>query len=372
MKPNLFTYATSELSQDAIICWIIDWINYDDCEMKKFALDFIKKILELHTTEFDEQKVDKVNLAKQYKNIDILINLYFSSGKILPIIIEDKTNTSMHSKQLETYLGNIVDENKDKYKYCNPIGVYYKTGYIYDYEIEKTKNTNYKIFSRKMMLNLMSKYSDNIDNDIFLDYYKHIEKLAFNEEKLSNIIQKDNISQRNELLKTYEGQWMFMKLIFNNIKGSLSHGSSKGRPWTHFNFLQEYNFKELPDKMFYRLDCRKEGYYLSLKQYLYLDESKCTDYFNELNKSDILEYKKKRLERLRRCFEITLEVLESKEGKSLVKGKVSNRGNNESEIGVFFINDKNTFHKFIRCIPKFHKFFLYEIEREFNILYERG
>lgn len=27
-KPNIFNFATSELSQDAFICWIISWFDY--------------------------------------------------------------------------------------------------------------------------------------------------------------------------------------------------------------------------------------------------------------------------------------------------------------------------------------------------------
>jgi len=29
-KNNLFSFATSELSQDAFICWCLNWINYPD------------------------------------------------------------------------------------------------------------------------------------------------------------------------------------------------------------------------------------------------------------------------------------------------------------------------------------------------------
>ena len=27
MKPNIFNYATSELTNDAMICWMVDWAN---------------------------------------------------------------------------------------------------------------------------------------------------------------------------------------------------------------------------------------------------------------------------------------------------------------------------------------------------------
>ena len=28
-KPNIFKYATKELSQDAVICWLIEWSSYE-------------------------------------------------------------------------------------------------------------------------------------------------------------------------------------------------------------------------------------------------------------------------------------------------------------------------------------------------------
>jgi hypothetical protein len=41
--PNLFHYATSELSQDAFICWLLDWANPDNKE-KDEALCALKKL----------------------------------------------------------------------------------------------------------------------------------------------------------------------------------------------------------------------------------------------------------------------------------------------------------------------------------------
>ena len=34
-KPNLFDYATSELSQDAFICWLLKWSNPEYIEVSK-------------------------------------------------------------------------------------------------------------------------------------------------------------------------------------------------------------------------------------------------------------------------------------------------------------------------------------------------
>ena len=34
-KPNIFNYATKELSQDAVICWLIDWAAGKAVRIKK-------------------------------------------------------------------------------------------------------------------------------------------------------------------------------------------------------------------------------------------------------------------------------------------------------------------------------------------------
>ena len=36
MKPNLFKYATSELSQDAFICWLLEWAKPQNRKRKTF------------------------------------------------------------------------------------------------------------------------------------------------------------------------------------------------------------------------------------------------------------------------------------------------------------------------------------------------
>ena len=45
--PNLFDYATKELSQDAVICWLIDWAGREtngdpeDEELRQCGLAFV-------------------------------------------------------------------------------------------------------------------------------------------------------------------------------------------------------------------------------------------------------------------------------------------------------------------------------------------
>ena len=50
MKPNLFTHATSELSQDAFILWLLEWADSEcateDKALHETAQEFVRLLLE--------------------------------------------------------------------------------------------------------------------------------------------------------------------------------------------------------------------------------------------------------------------------------------------------------------------------------------
>ncbi|WP_283591230.1 PD-(D/E)XK nuclease family protein [Clostridium butanoliproducens] len=371
MKPNIFKYATSELSQDAVICWILEWANSEDKVMKDFSYDFIRKILDLCQYDFvDLNNLVEIKIKKQYNNIDVFACLYFKDGSMIPLIIEDKTYTSEHSDQLKRYYKFILDENKGNEKIAEPLGIYYKSGFIYDNEIRKVLKEGYKIFNRSMMISLMKLYIDKVESDIFKNYYDYLEDLELEEEQIKNIIEKNDMENKSKVLDTYEGQFIFMRKLFGNChNGYIYNGSSFGRPWTHCNIVEDFKFKELCDGIFYRLDQRNDGYYLAIRQYLdYSKVDVCKEHLNETDKAKIIESKMERLERLKKCFERALDNMNLKVIDVLEKGKVSNRGAKESEIGVFFINEKNTFRKIIEFIPLFNEIFESEMEKEFNFI----
>lgn len=70
---NLFIYATKELSQDAFLCWL--FANYD-CEQKEVSL-FSRYMLSWLISDSlsleNSNLITSVNVKKQFKNIDILI-----------------------------------------------------------------------------------------------------------------------------------------------------------------------------------------------------------------------------------------------------------------------------------------------------------
>ena len=44
-RNNMFKYATKELSQDAFICWCINWINYKEHKLYNLGKEMLKEIL---------------------------------------------------------------------------------------------------------------------------------------------------------------------------------------------------------------------------------------------------------------------------------------------------------------------------------------
>ena len=66
-RNNMFKYATKELSQDAFICWLVNYINTDEEEYKEVAKDFIELIADkIGNVKFKEYIKD---LNKEITNV---------------------------------------------------------------------------------------------------------------------------------------------------------------------------------------------------------------------------------------------------------------------------------------------------------------
>lgn len=164
---NLFNYATSELSQDAFLCWLLSYAQEkkysgDDAKLKKCAQSLIKVFLLGQKSIFEKDLIEEdlivKKIEKQWKYIDVLVTL--ESDK--KIIIEDKTYTTDHDNQLERYKDEFTNEADNVY------GVYYKTGFC----CETIKNDMYKgyyFYGLNKIKEFFEKY-DDIDNAIFNNY----------------------------------------------------------------------------------------------------------------------------------------------------------------------------------------------------------
>ena len=172
MKPNLFKFATSELSQDAFILWLLEWANpkcaTEDKALHETAQEFVRLLLENKDLE-----ILSVNCKKQEHHIDVfaIVNEKYA------IIIEDKTDTSEHNNQLERY-EKWVTEQKE-YSALETHIVYYKRGNESYFRLNKMTDKyalkRFTILTRKDVLEVLTKCTTN--NLIFCDYVEYIQDI---------------------------------------------------------------------------------------------------------------------------------------------------------------------------------------------------
>lgn len=177
-KPNIFSYAGGEFTNDAIICWMLDWVNSGDEKYKNLSQDIIRLF-----TANENLKVEFVNIKKQYKKIDILVEVNNSEV----IVIEDKVKTSHHSNQLERY--KEIIESEEQYKDYNKHYIYYKIGNESPYN--GVEEAGYRRINREAMLNVIKKYR-SLENDLLNDYIDYLEILeeTFNKYKYEEDLNK--------------------------------------------------------------------------------------------------------------------------------------------------------------------------------------
>ncbi|WP_052741936.1 PD-(D/E)XK nuclease family protein [Kiloniella litopenaei] len=168
--PNLFKYATSELSQDAFLCWLAKWGNIDlehlDKKMHLVGKHFIEHLLGDDIDHITEPCTVKVH--RQYKNIDILLEI---NSKHL-ILIEDKVHSSEHSNQLARYYNLLINEPEFK-NHTVVSKIFLKTGEQQDYSKEVAEG--YKLVTRQDLLTILNKgVEDGVTNNILLDFTNHL------------------------------------------------------------------------------------------------------------------------------------------------------------------------------------------------------
>lgn len=173
MKPNLFDYATSELSQDAFLCWLLKWgesqFSKTDHALHNVAVQFIQRIFKAHNPYLTE-KIEQVRILRQFKKIDILAII----NETYIILIEDKTYTSNHSDQLRRYVEIVKSEPTTQH--FIPLPVYYKITEQSNYDA--LDEAGYQLFNRKQMIELLEQHDSEMPMNVILeDYLHHLKRL---------------------------------------------------------------------------------------------------------------------------------------------------------------------------------------------------
>ena len=224
MKPNIFDYATSELSQDAFLAWYCRWADEemtDDVELHESARAFLKKYIAIQQKDYHEE-IRTVSVKRQYEHIDVLIEI----NNDLYIIIEDKLNTDQHSNQLERYADTIKGRK---------VLLYIKTGDESRKRKKDVENKGYTVIDRVELLNDFEKCKSK--NEIFYDFVKRLRKI----ERETHTYRNSNVWNAAQVIGFYKD----MEQVLPNSNWGHVNNPNKG------SFVLNWSWHQIPECKIY-------------------------------------------------------------------------------------------------------------------------
>lgn len=176
MKPNLFSFATSELTQDAVIAYLLAWSSPDCARenelLHQLGTNFLYSLMDVSSKSKNVDnplkylKINKIKVGRQLKHIDVHVEIndeYF-------LLIEDKVHTYEHSNQINRYVLELSEIKSVSESNIYP--VYIKTG---DESLYFQPKSNIGIYGRGDFLSLIGRFSDT-KNTIIEDFREHLQR----------------------------------------------------------------------------------------------------------------------------------------------------------------------------------------------------
>ena len=165
IKPNLFEFATKELSQDAFLCWLISWANpavkNHDQALHECGRAFLNSLFEA-AKEQAPNEIVRLKVHRQNDHIDLWVEIDEGEKKTI-ILIEDKVGTGNHSDQLKNYKTKLTNRFQEARLIC----IYFKT--FDQSNFEAIHEAGYHTFNRTMLLKTLEPYRD-LSNAILQDF----------------------------------------------------------------------------------------------------------------------------------------------------------------------------------------------------------
>ena len=222
-KPNLFDFASKELSQDAVICWLISWAGTEaetDFEqaLRDVGYAFVDALLAKHGAAL-KGNVTCPEIHQQDLGIDVLARVRDEDTSHV-LLIEDKTYTDQHSGQLERCYREVVGGRSKLHEICGSSirPIFLKTGNQSrnkDKRIEQ--GSKYKLFGRRDFLDVLDRYPG--DNAIVRDFRQHLRQRETEFSGFHDWHQNEN--RRNWSWDAWEG-------LFRSLEGRIDADADWG------------------------------------------------------------------------------------------------------------------------------------------------
>lgn len=166
MKPNLFHFATSELSQDAALCWLLSWADVAHRDENRDLHELGTGLLRGFFSKAGRQLPPgaAVKVLRQSDHVDIAVEV----GDDHVVLLEDKVYSSEHSDQLARYLKSAVRNFPNR----TAVPIYLKTGEQGSFDV--AQKAGWHVFKRSELLSVL-RSGPVQSSDILRDFVAHLE-----------------------------------------------------------------------------------------------------------------------------------------------------------------------------------------------------
>ena len=273
-KPNIFEFATKELSQDAVFCYILDCFH--DPEKKGIAQKFLYLI---RVPDID--KIVQLDIYQQQDNIDIKVIVRYEGGSQKYVLIEDKVYSAIHDNQLMRYKEATLAREACRDEEI--IGIFFKIGTPLPWEKLACKDARFTVLDYKEFLSFLESATED---PVLCAFYAFFKKRIEYVDKMDQC-NFDALERRefDEVIGFRYGQrrlteWI-MKKIFpeDYCEQKMYDVNNFGSPCTQYEFifdnetkasdwgLQESDLIRSQYCCFFRIDRNAKGWYISIRQY---------------------------------------------------------------------------------------------------------
>ena len=267
--PNIFSFATSELSQDAMFAYLIKWADPKNISIDKEMCLLGQSFLRLLARNSD-LTINSIEVGRQWQNIDVWVEI--NDDTIL--IIEDKTNTSIHDNQLERYRESIQKEYQGK-RHVQYF-VYVKTGNEPAVTLDKIRKKGYITINRPQILSVINNYKGN--NPLVQNYREHLQNL----EDLTNAYNYTTVDKWDGY--AWQGFYMELERHLSELNWEYVPNPSGGFWGANWSFLkpQTNDFLELylqfeEAKLCFKIGCYKKEIRSEMRDKCYAALIKCSE-----------------------------------------------------------------------------------------------
>ena len=221
LRPNLFAYATKELSQDAVICWLIEWSataanHAGEHVLRNLGQSFVGALLGKHNVALAGD-IRSAEIYQQDNGIDVLARIRDEKSEHV-LLIEDKTGSEVHGDQLHRYLRAAMEGSTNLRKVPGSIcPIYLKTGNQSLAGDRKVENSYFKVFHRADFLTVLNGYRHS--HPIVTDFREHLQKVEDDSRSFDAWRQEDD--RGNWSRAAWEGFYRRLELELEGEEGEI-------------------------------------------------------------------------------------------------------------------------------------------------------